>query len=158
MTDWQLSRHIEAEALKQADWPSALLSQLVLQEPLLIPHEETLYTVIAELWNNALDHGVLALNSALKQSAEGFEAYYAEREKRLAELQEGHVTFLFSFHQVYPRSYLEIVVEDSGQGFVGESDDHLLPLSGRGLSLIRQLCDTVVHTCGESRIEVRVLT
>jgi len=33
---------------------------------------QSVHTILAELFMNALDHGVLGLNSELKSSAEGF--------------------------------------------------------------------------------------
>ena len=43
------------------------------------------FVVLTELLNNALDHGVLELESAHK-SSDGFEHYIEERQKRLAKL------------------------------------------------------------------------
>jgi two-component system, HptB-dependent secretion and biofilm response regulator len=44
-------------------------------------HRERLYTILAELFANALEHGLLGLNSALKQTPQGFVAYYTAREQ-----------------------------------------------------------------------------
>ncbi|MFD1691395.1 hypothetical protein ACFSHR_07155 [Azotobacter chroococcum] len=52
-----------------------------------------LYTVLAELYSNALEHGVMGLDSSLKRDAQGFAEYYRERRTRLANLYEGYVRF-----------------------------------------------------------------
>ena len=54
-------------------------------------HWQNLYTVLTELFVNALDHGVLGLSSELKQSAQGFAQYFAERELRLNALETGFI-------------------------------------------------------------------
>ena len=50
-----------------------------------------LQLVVVELINNAIDHGVLKLESALKAEANGFTRYYKERERRLADLNSGWI-------------------------------------------------------------------
>jgi hypothetical protein len=102
-----------------------------------------LYSVLAELYSNALEHGVLGLDSSLKRDASGFARYYQQRNARLDELQDGYVRVHL---QVAPKGEggcLTIRVEDSGKGF---DVDRVMArpldgarLSGRGVSLIRQL-------------------
>ena len=50
-----------------------------------------IFTVVSELYNNALDHGILKLDSDLKDSPDGFMEYFMERENRLAELEGGEI-------------------------------------------------------------------
>jgi hypothetical protein len=99
--------------------------------------------VLAELYSNALEHGVLGLDSSLKRDAAGFTRYYQQRNTRLDELQGG---FIRIHLQVTPQGKggcLTVRVEDSGKGF---DVDRVLQLpadgarlSGRGIGLIRQL-------------------
>ena len=56
---------------------------------------EPLFTVLAELFNNALDHGILELDSGLKRDVEGFSEYYKQRIERLEKLENGQVAFHF---------------------------------------------------------------
>jgi hypothetical protein len=51
-------------------------------------HRERIYMVLAELFFNALDHGLLKLDSRLKETPQGFGEYYSQRTKRLADLQK----------------------------------------------------------------------
>ncbi len=60
-------------------------------------HWQNLYTVLTELFVNALDHGVLELSSILKNSPEGFSQYFNERAKRLENLTQGFVRLKFSY-------------------------------------------------------------
>lgn len=140
--DWSVSFEFRAATLKRFN-PLPYLLQLLLEVHGLRSQGGALYSVLAELYTNALEHGVLGLDSRLKRDALGFAQYYRERSARLAGLEDGYVRLHL---QIVPRGkggHLTIRVEDSGAGF--DVDRALaLPmsaneLSGRGLSLIREL-------------------
>ena len=42
-------------------------------------HKDKLFMIASELYNNALEHGILKLPSELKNTVGGFEAYYQQR-------------------------------------------------------------------------------
>jgi len=73
-----------------------------------------LQLVVVELMNNALDHGVLKLQSKLKSEANGFTYYYKERERRLGDLSSGWIEVSI---EVTKAQTLCIRVLDSGNGF-----------------------------------------
>lgn len=99
------------------------------------------FTVISELVNNALDHGVLQLESSLKQDIEGFTHYLEERVTRLLNLnQQDRIKLSLNFEP--EQEQLNFTITDSGQGYqydllrnIGEE-----ALFGRGLKLVKQLC------------------
>lgn len=101
-----------------------------------------IFTVISELYNNALDHGILKLESELKDSPEGFMEYFMERESRLEDLEQGEIDISVKYLMSPPR--LLFAIKDSGEGFdysnlLSEADsDHNF---GRGVALVRELCD-----------------
>ena len=66
---------------------------MLMDIPGLRPRSGEIYTVMSELFNNALEHGILRLDSVLKKSSEGFEAYYAERTRLLEALDTGFIHF-----------------------------------------------------------------
>lgn len=110
-----------------------------------------LYTVMAELFSNAFEHGVLGLKSELKRSSDGFMQYYQERETRLAGLNEGYVIISMK-HQGDGRSgRLVLTVEDSGPGFdfAPVFDEPKDPASaqycGRGIPLVDQICESLEY-------------
>ncbi len=115
--------------------------------------------LINELITNAIDHGVLCLDSHMKDSIAGFEYYLIERAKRFGELSSGRV---FLSVEWVGASLLRIVVQDSGTGFEVSSycdntdlpDSDCLPKSyGRGLAIIRNLCRSVEHIgCGNCTV------
>ncbi|MDI3273033.1 fused response regulator/phosphatase [Pseudomonas sp. AL03] len=140
--DWSVSFEFRAATLRRFN-PLPYLLQLLLEVHGLRAQSGALYSVLAELYSNALEHGVLGLDSALKRDAAGFTRYYQQRKTRLDDLQDGFVRVHL---QVVPRGEggcLTVRVEDSGKGFdvarVMEQPVDGVRLSGRGVSLIRQL-------------------
>ncbi|WP_145315159.1 fused response regulator/phosphatase [Pseudomonas sp. SJZ080] len=140
--DWSVNFEFRAATLKRFN-PLPYLLQLLLEVHGLRAQSGALYSVLAELYSNALEHGVLGLDSSLKRDASGFTRYYQQRNARLDELQDGYVRVHL---QVAPKDgggCLTIRVEDSGKGFdverVMARPVDGIRLSGRGVSLIRQL-------------------
>lgn len=100
------------------------------------------FTVLAELVNNAVDHGILQIDSSLKNDIEGFSTYLSLRDERIAQLQENDQ---INIH-IYTNStkFIRVTVEDSGPGFCRtEVNEQQQTLSGRGLALLDAMCESV---------------
>jgi serine phosphatase RsbU (regulator of sigma subunit) len=140
--DWSVSFEFRAATLKRFN-PLPYLLQLLLEVHGLRAQSGALYSVLAELYSNALEHGVLGLDSSLKRDASGFARYYQERNARLDQLQDGYVRLHLVVTPEGEGGRLTIRVDDSGKGFdVAQVMDRPLDgvrLSGRGVSLVRQL-------------------
>ena len=140
--DWSVSFEFRAATLKRFN-PLPYLLQLLLEVHGLRAQSGALYSVLAELYSNALEHGVLGLDSSLKRDASGFARYYQERNTRLDQLQDGYVRLHLQVTPEGEGGRLSIRVDDSGKGFdvarVMERPVEGVRLSGRGVSLIRQL-------------------
>ncbi len=112
-------------------------------------HQEKLFTIISELYSNALEHGVLRLSSSLKSTVDGFEEYYRLRAERLLSAEEEFVELSFCFNKAHPCT-VEITITDSGCGFnyqaVSESIVGEYCSYGRGLPLLRHLCSELVYS------------
>lgn len=142
--DWSASFEFRAQTLRSFN-PLPFLLQLLLEVRGLRGRTGDLYVVLHELYANALEHGIMCLDSGLKQSAQGFSEYYQLRRERLRSLNEGLIRFSL---QIIPRAgggCLQLRIEDSGEGFdvtsVNQPEVVSTGLSGRGLRLIRQLAD-----------------
>ena len=142
--DWSVRLELRAESLRSGN-PLPMLLQLLLQVNQLRPRAGAIYAVLGELYSNALEHGVLGLDSALKRDAEGFQRYYDLRQQRLQTLAEGYVHLELAISTDSQGGRLRISIDDSGAGFdVTRALQGQLGsdrFSGRGLHLVRQLSD-----------------
>ena len=144
--DWSVSFEFRAQTLRTYN-PLPYLLQLLLEIHGLREQSGALYSVMAELYSNALEHGVLGLDSRLKRDAQGFAQYYRQRHERLAQLDSGYVRVHVQVVPTDKGGKLTLRLEDSGQGFDVEQElarpVDIDRLSGRGLSLVRQLSSAV---------------
>jgi len=165
---WRFSYEIAGESLKNSD-PTPVIQKLIQDAPLFSTQMSNIYTVLSELYVNALDHGVLGLDSQLKNKAEGFTAYYQERMRRLEALDEGFIRFEVDYDSTEENYHLTLRVSDSGDGFdvsqwlaknmSDQLEQHFnpvhVPLSGRGLSLVKKFTDSLQFYENGSVVEVR---
>ncbi len=147
--DWTTLIELRPGSLRLAN-PLPMVMQLLLQIAPLRPRAGIIYTVLTELYANALEHGVLLLDSSQKSDAEGFARYYDERQRRLNELSEGFVSMELSVKSDGPSGLLRISVRDSGPGFdVQRALDKQCcaeRFEGRGLRMIRHLSERFYWT------------
>ncbi len=140
--DWSVNFEFRAATLRRFN-PLPYLLQLLMEVHGLRAHSGALYSVLAELYSNALEHGVLGLNSSLKRDVRGFAQYYEQRNRRLLDLQEGFVRVSLRVVPEGQGGRLCIEVQDSGGGFDVEQvlarPMAVDRLSGRGVGLVRQL-------------------
>lgn len=152
--EWSLL--LKAQQLEDIIPPTlamSLINELNLAQELV----ERVFLVLNELVSNALDHGVLKLDSSLKQSENGFLIYAEERSRRLAELQKDDwVSINLNWDDVARK--LWVCVADSGRGFEdgGADPDHGDRLSGRGLSIVRQYAADFVIKPPGNRVEASI--
>ncbi|MDH3762146.1 MAG: SpoIIE family protein phosphatase [Gammaproteobacteria bacterium] len=144
--EWKLSMRFNGSRLRETNPVPILVSYLMEMEE-LEAERQSLFTVMTELYINALDHGVLGLDSNLKTDPDGFESYFQTRESRLANLDSGYVIFNLSVEQESSRRSILLRIEDSGKGFDYENrkqpKTRETDLSGRGIMLIQDLCESV---------------
>lgn len=143
--DWRFALTLTAAQLKRLDTVPLLLNVASQFEESRI--DGKLFVVLAELFNNALDHGLLKLNSALKNGENGMEAYFEERALRLAALEQGWIEIRLEKLIYEQNGGLRINFRDSGDGF---DHEHLARYDsqarhGRGVTLLRNLCNGVEY-------------
>lgn len=155
--DWSASFEFRAQTLRHFN-PLPFLLQLLLEVQELRSQAGALYTVLAELYSNALEHGVLGLDSGLKRDAKGFARYYSERNLQLASLEQGFVRFHLQLTPEVAGGRLTLRVEDSGGGFDPHSvcapQPGAVVLCGRGMALVRQLTDSCSYSADGRSVSV----
>jgi CheY-like chemotaxis protein len=141
--DWSVSFEFDATALRRLDAMPPLV-QLLVEFQGLNEHRERLFMVLAELFNNALEHGLLGIDSSVKATPGGFATYYEQRLLALENLSEGWIRIQLKHAAMADGGELVIRLEHSGRGFdypawlareAGQSEK-----SGRGIALVQRLC------------------
>ena len=146
--EWKLSLRFNGARLRETN-PVPILVNYLMEMEELEAERQSLFTVMTELYLNALDHGVLDLDSSLKSDPSGFASYFETRESRLASLDSGYVIFNLSVEQESTRRSILLRIEDSGEGFDFQNFTPLpqkeIALSGRGILLIQDLCESLEY-------------
>jgi serine phosphatase RsbU (regulator of sigma subunit) len=155
--EWELRFEVKPTSFKTFD-PLPFLLNILTEEPELRGFSGSLYTILAELYSNALEHGVLGLSGDLKKSPEGFAEYYSQREKLLNEISSGFVHIYFAYSSNIEGGTLTLRVEDSGAGFDYKSRQGkellITGYSGRGIGIVEKLCKTVRYYGNGNKVEV----
>jgi hypothetical protein len=155
--NWALNYEVRPETLKSFN-PLPMLLQILMDVPGLRPHGGEIYTVMSEIYSNALDHGVLGLDSEMKSSTEGFAKYYQLRRQRLAELKEGFICITLDYHGDDSQGVLLISTKDSGPGFdftrYLEREHKLEGYAGRGLPLLKTICSHVEYKGSGNEVSI----
>lgn len=158
---WSMRSEFDPDAIRFSD-PLPTLIHYVTEIQGLQAFRQQIYTILGELFSNAVEHGLLGLDSSIKQEPAGFLKYYERRELGLADLKSGSVRIGFAHQPTGARSgELTIEVSHSGRGFdpeavftnLGPSDD-ARRFSGRGLTLIRALAKSLEYADGGCRARV----
>ena len=158
--DWKLSYELGPDSLKVFN-PLPLLQQILMEAPYLRAKGTEIYTVLAELYSNALEHGVMGLDSKLKNSADGFVEYYKQRALALENLG-GWIRFNFDARVNANDVELKVMMTDSGPGFdfaaltdkSCRSNTQNKGYHGRGLALLHELCCSVEYQAPGNCVEV----
>lgn len=157
-THWEFELLFYYDCIKTID-PVPLINQIMGEIQGHQIQQDKLSTVLTELFCNALDHGLLELDSSIKSSPEGFMQFYTDKEELLNKLDSGSIKISVKNIPNNTGGELFIIFEDSGQGFdvssleKTETDKESPLFSGRGLSLIKNYCQSVSFNDAGNRIE-----
>ncbi len=155
--EWEMRFEVQPTSFKSFD-PLPFLLNVLTEEPDLRGFSGSLYTILSELYSNALEHGVLGLSGDLKKSPEGFTEYYMRREKLLNEVNAGFVHIYSAYSSNIDGGTLTLRVEDSGPGFDFSSRQgkelSTTGYSGRGIGIVEKLCKTVRYYGTGNKVEV----
>jgi two-component system, HptB-dependent secretion and biofilm response regulator len=147
---------LHGNQLRHAD-PVPILINYIQETAGLHRHRRPLFTILTELYVNALDHGILHLDSSLKQGEDGFSNYFQQREQRLQTLTDGWIRLGLRIHNQNQSGYIVIQIEDSGHGFdlhrLNQEEILESQFSGRGILLVRSLCKKLHYSPPGNRAE-----
>lgn len=147
---WEVGVTLHGDTLKNIN-PTPILLNLITQIQAPRGQRERIFTILSELLTNAVDHGLLRLESGLKSNPEGFAHYSMERARLLRELEQGWIRVNLSHAPERGGGKLVIRIEDSGPGFDYSQRLGTAPIaasstySGRGIALVRSLCEDLQY-------------
>jgi CheY-like chemotaxis protein len=151
---WRMSCELDSDDIRRANPVEEIMSILGAQT-LIRTNKDVIGLVLAEMYSNALEHGILQLSSDLKQTEAGFMEYYRLRNERLDNLKNALIKINFRLIKS-EEVILRIKISDSGNGFdtskekLSSNEDSF----GRGIALIYRVCKRVEYLDGGSTIEV----
>ncbi len=152
--DWELAYTFRAASIREHN-PLPFLLKVLMEVPGLRAHAGRLFTILSELYSNALEHGLLQLDSSLKLDSHGFTRYYLERNRRLRLLRDGWVRVVLDHQPDVDGGVLAIEIEDSGDGFVEQhTGQRHGGYAGRGLELVRALSDDLRFNARGNQVKV----
>ncbi|MDD4910783.1 MAG: fused response regulator/phosphatase [Sideroxydans sp.] len=140
---WRMNMSLTCEQLKGLDVVPMLMNVTNTIEP--SNDGGTVFMVLSELFNNALDHGILKLESELKHHDDGLGQFFEERASRLEKLTHGQIDIALERIDMGGLHLLRISVRDSGDGFdyqrifAQQETEH--QRHGRGLRLVQGMSD-----------------
>ena len=155
---WKISLRLTPSELKTIDVVPMLLAWMD-QMRLNANHRGQVFLIFTELFNNALDHGILNLDSTLKYSPDGFEHYFEQRRQHMADLQQGVLEIEVERLRQMNHEILRMHFKDSGNGFdyssiIGSDIGASTRPSGRGLALVNSLCSRMEFAGNGSEVTV----
>jgi anti-sigma regulatory factor (Ser/Thr protein kinase) len=150
----KFSLTVDADAIRSSD-PVLEVIDIVTLIKGAKEHRSTLYLILSEAYNNALEHGLLELSSTIKDSDDGFLDYYIQRDRLLNELTSGHI--IIDVDYVPEETSLYFTVTDSGAGF--NVDAKKLELDeehahGRGFVLLQEIASSVEYNDVGNQVKV----
>lgn len=151
---WKVSSTMDFNILKLLN-PVPTMVNSIMDVQGLITFRESIFLIVTELFVNSLDHGLLGLDSSMKKDPDGFAAFFELKKERLDDLSSGEIKLIFS-HQPHGKGgKLTIRIQDTGDGFdesnvVTDIQDSK-QYSGRGISLVRSLCESLEYSDGGRR-------
>lgn len=141
-SDWSMQFTLDIKSLRQFDVLPYIMQSVNQLQPLEYGRT-SIHTVLTEMFANALDHGVLGLDSSMKNTPQGYMDFYNEKQKRLESMEHGYIQVSLQ-HELNDSGggRLSMYVTDSGQGFDHAPANQVTKnqYSGRGLKLISSLC------------------
>lgn len=146
VTKWSESLYLDSAAIRDHDTVKTL-AETAIQLPGLYQYRREIFLIYNELYNNALEHGVLTMNNEKKSTADGFYEFYDERARKLEQISDDSFIRIETHYQRQEKQCcLSIKISNSGDNTEAMITSPELnnndSLHGRGLNLIRHFSDS----------------
>ena len=147
--DWSFRLDLHGKAISNSNPVRTMIESIATLQGLR-NHHENLFLILSEMYSNSLEHGLLNLDSSIKEEENGFEKYYGLRESRLETIENESLFITVSNRVENDKKILSISMKDSGSGFdYAEIEDNIISntnKSGRGMALLAELCSNYEYS------------
>ena len=144
LSEWDMSITFDINVMREIDPIPSITNQIIEMQGNKIPREK-LFIVLKELYSNSLEHGILGLESEMKNTPEGFAEYYELRQQKLNDIKNGKIEINIHHKPVDDGGVLHIRISDNGKGFdTTEISHHIennIEYKGRGIGIIQSLTE-----------------
>jgi two-component system, HptB-dependent secretion and biofilm response regulator len=155
--NWSLNLDLQADTLRHTN-PVPVILQSISGLQGLQNHREKLFLILSEMYSNSVEHGILGLESSIKEEENGFIKYYELRQSGLEKINDASLSISIDHHVENDNGVVSIVMENSGKGFDYSniesglmSDDKK---SGRGIALLIDLCRKYEYSNGGRSLKI----
>ncbi|MBR8841660.1 MULTISPECIES: fused response regulator/phosphatase [Pseudoalteromonas] len=150
---FNISLSLDAKQMKTTD-PVLELVDLLSEVDGISAHRSNIFLLLSEAYNNSLDHGVLGLDSEIKNKEDGFFEFYSLRESVLKELKEALIIISVRYSPEELKLYFNIC--DSGNGFESSERNKAQQehSHGRGVSLLNEIAQSVSYNSAGNEVEM----
>lgn len=143
---WEFNLHIEDQMLSRDvvhNIIDMIGGSLALRE-----NKGVIYTLLMEMFSNALDHGILGLDGKEKNSNEEFDSFYKEKESRIKELSGSYIDVWVSYVPDNIEPLLKIRMSHNGNEFdiTASESSTSDALHGRGIDLIDAISKDALYS------------
>ncbi len=142
--NWKIGISLDAAELKYLNIVP-MLTTIIEKIHVASEFAAPLFMILSELFNNALDHGILRLDSNIKHGVDGFDRFLHMRDERLQALEKGRIDLEIEKVVIEGRYGVKIRVADSGSGFnyralLEDAENRIKQgQHGRGITLVESL-------------------
>jgi two-component system, HptB-dependent secretion and biofilm response regulator len=154
---WNVDFNFETEVIAKSN-PVPIIIQALVDMQGFNGHREKIFLILTEMYSNALEHGILELDSSIKEQQNGFNEYYVLRQQKLDKLTEGKILLSVKNFIENGNGVISIAIEDTGKGFdyskvISELDSNVSN-SGRGIALLQNLCRKCEFSHGGRKLNI----
>jgi len=121
-------------------------------------HREKIFLILSEMYSNAVEHGILSLDSSIKNEENGIVTFYEMRQSKLDELEEANISIEVEHYIEAGKGIISLTMQDDGSGF--DYTKLMVELarntgkSGRGIALLYDLCRKCEYSDGGRKLRV----
>ena len=142
-TNWNIKFDMDADTLRRLN-PVPVILQMNTEIQGLEKSRADIFLVLTEMYSNALEHGLLKLDSEIKNEENGFSKYYEQRQSSLNKLTDAKMTININHSEEDKKGVIVMSVEHDGEGFdytnINGGLDKNKNQYGRGIALLSNMC------------------